>query len=167
VLRIPIDNENLCLLTYTRSGNRMTVSEEGCMYLHPATCAFAGAVTRKAAVAAMKPARAKAKPANWLVGAWVPQGASCASEDTVAFNDNGTYTSGYMVKGNWRLLEGQLEVVYTESSPDEAPGPKIRRTPSIAQVNANEMRLGSTLMRRCPARGGIEPWHPGQRFTVD
>lgn len=161
-LKVPDSEGNICTVTYAKVANRLTVQEDGCLYSHPAACSFDGAVTRKSV--ATSPVASAAQPVNWLVGAWVAKGASCASSDSLMFNKDGTYFSGYDVNGRWKISGGRLHVVFTEGDPD---GPQKQTSPLIAQRGANEMTLGGTLMRRCPPNGGPEPWNPKQRFTVD
>lgn len=53
----PDGSQNLCRMTFSKSGNRVVVSEENCIYFHGASCGFDGTLTRKGAapVAATKP----------------------------------------------------------------------------------------------------------------
>lgn len=103
---------------------------------------------------------------TWLVGAWVPQGGYCQSGDTFSIDKDGTYSAGYSISGTWRLTGNTLSLVYRESEPGDEPGPTQRENHPVVRVNANELTLATKNYRRCPANGGVEPWHSRERFMT-
>ncbi|MEP9404346.1 hypothetical protein [Sphingomonas sp. VNH70] len=103
---------------------------------------------------------------EWLAGGWVAQGTYCASGDAISIRSDGTYFIGHHTNGTWRLADGKLHVAFKVSDIDGEDGPVERKSPGIVKLGQNDLLLGGDRMKRCPANGGIEPWHPKVRFGV-
>lgn len=167
-LVVPIPEDSMqCRVTFTRQGTRVQVEEENCSYFHGMSCGFSGNVSRRRSAAAA-PAPVPAAGQSML-GAWVQEGGYCASGDPIVFETGGGYrNSGGEIEGDWSLSGETLTVRFAEIDPTTGRPEGARQTAvmRVTRVNANEIRLDGTPMRRCPANGGAEPWHPGERFTT-
>lgn len=156
-----------CRVMFDRTGSTLQASTSGdCSLFHGGACGFAGPYRRTQSASAPAPATASAQPS--ILGVWVHQGGYCASGDPIVFEAGGGYrNSGGDLRGRWSITGEKLAVVYVEVDPTSGIGGAQQiSVMRLARVNANEIRLDQSRMRRCPANGGAEPWHPGERFTT-
>lgn len=122
-----------------------------------------------ALAAALAPVAAAAQTAPtpaWLVGAWAPRDAYCASGDPISFAANGTYASGLDSEGRWTLAGNVLTFAYRDMEDGEPRGPLKRTTSRLTRLGADRMLMDRDELRRCNPRGGAEPWHPGETFDT-
>lgn len=121
-----------------------------------------------ALAAALSPVLAAAQTAStpWLVGAWAPRDAYCASGDPISFAADGTYASGLDSAGRWTLAGNVLTFAYRDMEDGEPRGPLKRTTSRITRLGADRMLMDRDELRRCNPRGGAEPWHPGETFDT-
>lgn len=169
VLSEPVpEGRGMCRIIMIPRGGGLSVSSDNCFYFHGMSCGFVGELARRNAPVA-RPAAASGNGTSWLVGAWAPQGSYCASGDPVIYERDGGYrNSGGDIEGRWSLAGAKLTIVYAETDPTtgEASGPKQRSVVTLTRVNATEIKMNQDRLRRCPASGGAEPWHPGERFDT-
>ncbi len=57
-----------------------------------------------------------------------------------------------------------MSIVWRKYFEGEADGPEERGTVPVQRIGADEMMMGKKRYRRCPAKGGKEPWYPNLRF---
>ena len=119
-----------------------------------ATRALAVLPCRATAAATSTPMSA-APTRAWLIGAWAPQGAYCASSGPIMFKEDGTYFSGTDVAGQWSVGTSTITFVQRGKRPS---------SPQFARLGPDELRIEATRFKRCPTDGGPEPWHPGERI---
>ena len=154
-----------CKITLTRGADGLTIREgDNCAELHGMSCGFTGTATKAGEIASTS----NASPSAWLVGSWVAQGAYCASGDPIQFATGGGYRNASGdIAGRWTLRGSSVAITYTEIDPTSgAAGARQQANVSIKRLGADDMLFGQDRMKRCPAGGGAEPWHPGQTFSV-
>jgi hypothetical protein len=156
-----------CRIVFDRSGGSLQATTSGDCYLfHGGECKFAGTHRRQQSASVAPAAPSSSHP--WIVGVWVQQGGYCASGEPIVFEAGGGYrNSGGDLDGRWSLPGNALSVFYSEIDPTTGrpEGGLQHIVMQVAEVSANEIRLDQSRMRRCPANGGAEPWHPRERFT--
>lgn len=168
---IPDGNGQACRIVLTRTANGISAEATDCSYFHGMGCGFDGTFARSGggAVTAHPSTSASAASATWLVGNWIHKGGYCASGDVIVFAKGGGYgNAGGDFEGAWSLAGSKLTLAVAEADPitGEASGSRRRSTLTVKSTGTDAMTLNSDFYRRCPARGGAEPWHPNERFEV-
>lgn len=170
-LTAPLGADLQCRMTFTRQGSTLTIARsDACAHASGRSCGFGDSVTRNGrdpAVSSVRGGAPSSQPS--IIGVWVHQGGYCASGDPLVFEAGGGYrNSGGDLDGRWSLAGNTIAVFVRDIdlTSGEPEGSIRREMMRLSHVNANEIRLNQTRMRRCPAGGGAEPWHPGQRFTT-